>query len=168
MLLENRAKAKMEFTSTTWVNGTAWSFEEQNVNRIIMWKDTSNKLVLESESTSAPYQFTYTKENTKTAPGVYRAQGFLNDEFVENSTVTILPNLEHDDPRGTWTINYENLKSAYERLSSREADEVSLYDGTRVKYADREILLKHMLHAEAKMNEEIGRRVNRKILPRFY
>ena len=158
----------MNFTSLKLIRKKAWSFTETTVNKIVFWKDRLNKLVLSSESPTAPYEFSLDDELTTINHGRYQYQAFLDDELVSSGVVDVLPNLEFDDPRGEWTIIYENLMGAYKKLSSREADTVTIYDGTSVSYTDRDTLIKQIRFAEQKMNTELGMRVNKKITTRFY
>lgn len=146
----------MNFTSITLITQTDWSFEETTANRIVLFKDLNNKLVLESESASSPYSFTADAARTKIAHGAYKWQAFLDDVFVDRGVKNILPNLETDDPRGEWTIIHENLMTAYKALSSREVDEITLYDGTHVSYIDLEKLEARITRAKIKMDKENG------------
>ncbi len=80
--------------------------------------------------------------------------------LYEQGTVTILPNisLQGTDPREYWHRIYDNLKDAYEKLSSREAAEVQLPGGRSVKFADRAQLVKEINHAAVKAGIQKARK----------
>ncbi len=157
----------MNLTSLKLVANTDWSWTETVCNRIVFFKDASNKFTLEGSGSAAPYTFSKPAQNI--TAGKYLFQSFLNNIFVGQGEITIYPNLATDeDPRLQWTRIYQNLMGAIEALSTKQAQTVNLFDGTQVTLDDLTKLIQRAKYAESKMNEENGRRISRKVLTRFY
>jgi len=87
-----------------------------------------------------------------------------NVTLYEAGIVHIYPDLETAaDARTYWLQIVENLKAAYQKLSSREMKEVTV-NGKRVSYEDRNQLLREIHYAEIKAGIRKG---VRKIKARF-
>ena len=160
----------MEFTSQKLVVNSIWSLSETTANKIIFYKDAGNQFTVDLTGATAPYTATVAAADNEKAPGAYLWQAFLDGVFVDQGTITLLPNLETStEPRGQWMRVYQNLMNAIEALSSKQAESVSLFDGTQVTYADISKLIARAENAKTNMEIEIGKRpaMNKKYLSRF-
>lgn len=160
----------MNFTSQKLIVNSIWSLSETTCNKIIFYKDAGNQLTIESADVTSPYTFTIAAADNNKAPGMYIWQAFLDGVYVDQGTIQLLPNLEtSEDPRGQWMRIYQNLMNAIEALSTKQAESVSLYDGTQVTYKDLSKLVARAENAKAHMEIEIGKRpaMNKKYLSRF-
>lgn len=160
----------MEFTSQKLIVNSIWSLSETEANKIIFYKDPSNQFSIDLTGATAPYTATVAAEDNDKAPGAYLWQAFLDGVFVDQGSITLLPNLETStEPRGQWMRIYQNLMDAIEALSTKQTESVTLFDGTQVTYADLSKLIARAENAKVKMEIELGTRaaMNKKYLSRF-
>jgi len=89
-----------------------------------------------------------------------------NIKMYEVGVIHIYPDLATPDidGRSPWMRIYENLMTAYEALSTKQTNQVTLYDGTNVTYNDLTDLLKRIHNAEIKAGLK---KANKKTYVRF-
>ena len=172
--------SKLKISSLKRFAGEKWSWQESISDypsssydlKVVLKYQANNAIVINASAAGEDYLIEKIASETSALPsGDYAYQVKLTDKadsdnviLCEDGVIHIYPNLESAGDARTYCMKQvENLKAAYEKLTSREMKEV-IVNGKRVLYEDRIQLLKEIHNAEIKAGLK---KANRKILTRF-
>ena len=153
--------------------GASWKFTESLYRypasdyslQIILKKGTDTAIILNGIASGNDFDFS--KSKTETAllvNGDYDYQVVATNRTDESDVAVVDSDIVHiyplltsgADQRTKWQKRLDDLNAAYDSLCSGEADEVEIDKGKRIKYRDREKLIKEIRIAEIEVEREKG------------